>query len=60
MFNRIIGPAETFTVTSTLQWTDYSRYVTDGTDEAEKKQARKEKYPKDLDAAFQLGKRLAS
>ena len=60
MYERIIGPAETLAVTKTLQWDDYSKYVTDGTDEYEKKQSRKIKFPLDLDVAYQMGKRLAS
>lgn len=60
MYDRIVGPAETLAVTKTLQWNDYSKYVSDGIDEAEKKQSRKEKFPKDLESAFELGKRLAS
>ncbi len=55
-----MGPAETLAVTKTLQWDDYSKYVTDGTDEYEKKQSRKIKFPLDLDAAYQMGKRLVS
>ncbi len=60
MFDRIVGPAETLAVTKTLQWDDYSKYVTDGTDEYEKKQSRKIKFPIDLDAAYHMGKRLAT
>lgn len=60
MFDRIVGPAETLVVTKTLQWEDYSKYVTDGTDEEEKKASRREKFPKDLETAYEMGKRLAS
>ncbi len=60
MYERVMGPAETLVVTKTLQWDDYSLYVTDGTDEAEKKESRKEKFPVDLEAAYQLGIRLVS
>lgn len=60
MFERIVGPSETLAVTKTLQWNDYSKYVTDGTDETEKKQSRKEKFPVDLEASYEMGKRLVS
>ena len=60
MFERIIGPAETLAVTKTLQWNDYSKYVTDGTDEADKKKSRKEKFPMDLNTAYEMGKRLVT
>ena len=58
-FNKILGPAESLYVTDTLQWDDYSRYVSDGLDEAHKRESRLRKFPRDLDAAFELGKRLA-
>jgi hypothetical protein len=55
-----MGPSETLAVTKTLQWEDYSLYVTDGTVEAEKKESRRVKFPVDLEAAYQLGIRLVS
>ncbi len=60
MFENILGPSETLAVTDTLQWDDYSPYVSDGTDENHKKLARKNKFPLDLEAAYDLGKRFAS
>ena len=57
MYERVMGTAETMVVTKTLQWDDYSKYVTD---EAEKKQSRREKFPVDLEATYQLGIRLVS
>ncbi len=59
MFNNILGPAESLYVTDTLQWDDYSRYVSDGTDEAHKRESRKSRFPVDLEAAYEMGKRLA-
>ena len=58
MYGRILGPAESLFVTDTLQWEDYSKYVTDGLDEVHKKMVRREKFPKDLELVYELGKRL--
>ena len=57
-FNNILGPAESLYVTDTLQWDDYSLYVSDGTDEAHKRESRLNRFPKDLEAAYEVGKRL--
>ena len=58
MYGRILGPVESLFVTDTLQWDDYSKYVNDGLDEEHKKRIHREKFPKDLETTFELGKRL--
>ena len=46
-------------VYNTYQFRDYSKYVSDVFDEAEKRHVRKTQFPKDLENAFELGKRVA-
>jgi len=60
MYGRILGSAESIFVADTLQWEDYSKYVTDGLDEEHKKKIGREKFPKDLELVYELGKRLCS
>jgi hypothetical protein len=60
MYGRILGPAESIFVTDTLQWEDYSKYVTERLDEEHKKRIRREKFPKDLESVYEMGKRLCS
>lgn len=54
------GPAEWLAVTDTLQFPDYSKYMSAVFDPEHKARMRKEKFPADLDAAFRFGARLAS
>lgn len=54
------GPAEWLAVTDTLQFTDYSKYMSTVFDPEHKARMRKEKFPHDLDAAFKLGAKLAT
>lgn len=46
-------------VYETYQFRDYSKYVSDAFDEAERKQIRKNRFPEDLKSAFELGSRIA-
>ena len=46
-------------VYETYQFKDYSKYVSDAFDEKERKQIRKTRFPKDLESAFGLGKKIA-
>ena len=46
-------------VYNTYQFNDYSRYVSDAFDEAEKRHVRETQFPKDLESAFELGKKIA-
>ena len=44
----------------TLQWSDYSKYASGMFDVEAKQRIRREVWPKDLEKAFELGKRLVS
>ena len=46
-------------VYETYQFNDYSKYVSDAFDEAERRQIRKTQFPKDLESAFEIGKKIA-
>ena len=46
-------------VYETYQFKDYSRYVSDAFDEKERKHIRKTRFPKDLENAFELGRKIA-
>jgi Multimeric flavodoxin WrbA len=54
------GPAEWLAVTDTLQFSDYSKYMSSMFDPEHKARMRKEKFPVDLDAAFRYGIKLAA
>ena len=43
---------------NTYQFDDYSKYICETFDEKEKAKYRDEQFPKDLEKAFDLGKRL--
>ena len=46
-------------VYETYQFKDYSKYVSDAFDESERRQIRKTQFPKDLESAFEIGKKIA-
>ena len=46
-------------VYDTYQFRDYSKYVSDAFDEKKKMHVRQTQFPKDLENAFEIGKRLA-
>lgn len=46
-------------VYETYQFRDYSKYVSDAFDEAERRQIRENQFPKDLKSAFELGRNIA-
>jgi len=52
------GKVESLAVNDTLQFADYSRYHTKGIDLARKERAHREDFPKDIQKAYELGKRL--
>ena len=47
-------------VYETYQFNDYSKYVSDAFDEKERKNIRKTRFPKDLENAFELGRKIAT
>ena len=54
----IFGYAETLNACDTYQFSDYSKYNCDVFDEKHKSEVRENQFPKDLEKAFNLGKRL--
>ena len=56
---RIFGSCESFFVTDTLQFEDYSKYVAPRFDPEAKKKRHKEQFPLDCRKAYELGARLA-
>jgi len=54
----IMGYAEGLYSYDTLQFNDYSKYNCDLFDPAHKKEMREKQFPKDMECAFELGKRL--
>lgn len=55
----IFGYAETLNAYDTYQFNDYSKYDCDVFDEGLKAKVQKEQFPKDLEKAFDMGKRLS-
>ena len=56
--NMIYGYCETLNVYDTYQFSDYSKYDCDVFDEGHKREIKETEFPKDLEKAFDLGKRL--
>ncbi len=57
--SRLNGSVARLAVYDTLQFGDFSRYAAGGFDEAHKKEVHETQFPKDLHAAFALGRDLA-
>ena len=57
-YHHIMGYAEGLYVYDTYQFNDYSKYNCDLFDEKHKKDTREKQFPKDLEKAFALGKKL--
>jgi multimeric flavodoxin WrbA len=55
---RIFGSCESFFVTDTLQFDDYSRYVAPRFDPEAKKERYRKQFPLDCKKAYDLGARL--
>jgi multimeric flavodoxin WrbA len=58
LLGRMFGNSETLQVADTLQFDDYSKYVSSAFDPAAKAQRRREVFPQDCQRAFELGVRL--
>ena len=54
----LFGHCEVLNAFDTYQFTDYSKYDCDAFDETHKKEMLETQFPKDLEKAFELGKRL--
>lgn len=55
---RLGGNSEYYAAYDTLQFDDYSRFAAGSFDEAHKRKVREEQFPKDLQAAYDIGFRL--
>ena len=60
LLKRFGGTTEYYLATDTLQFDDYSKFQAGQFDENAKRQRHAEQFPKDLEHAFEIGKRLAS
>jgi multimeric flavodoxin WrbA len=56
---RVFGNCEVLLCTDTLQFSDYSKYVSTAFDPAAKTRRRREVFPQDCARAYQLGAKLA-
>ena len=59
-YKHIMGYAESLYSYDTTQFADFSKYNCDLFDEEAKAKVRKEQFPKDLEKAFDMGKRLVA
>ena len=59
VMKRLGGSSETYAACDTLQFEDYSRFAAGTFDEAHKRKVRQEQFPRDLQAAYDIGFRLA-
>lgn len=57
---RIFGSFEPLYVNDTYQFDDYSKYVVTMFDENKKAKAREEQFPKDCEAAFDMGVKFSN
>ena len=55
---RLGGSSEYYAACDTLQFEDYSRFAAGTFNEAHKRKVRQEQFPKDLQAAYDIGFRL--
>ena len=56
----VFGYCETLYAFDTFQYTDYTKYDCDLFDADHKAKVRDEQFPKDLEKAYEMGKRLAT
>ena len=57
---RLGGSSEYYAACDTLQFEDHSKFAAGTFNEAHKREVRREQFPKDLQAAYDIGSRLAS
>ena len=55
---RLGGTSEYYAACDTLQFEDYSKFAAGSFNEAHKRKMREEQFPKDLQAAYEIGRRL--
>jgi multimeric flavodoxin WrbA len=59
LLTRMFGSSESLAVYDTLQFEDYSKYVSSSFDPEHKAKIRKEVFPRDCEKAFDMGARFA-
>lgn len=52
------GEVETYASFDTYQFSDYTKYHAGAFDETHKRKVREEQFPKDMEAAYEIGRRL--
>jgi multimeric flavodoxin WrbA len=57
IMSRIVGPTEIIEANDTLQFDDYAKYDAARFDAEAKKRGRAERFPKDLEKAYEAGKK---
>lgn len=60
LLQRLGGKVETYAACDTYQFPDYSKYHAGTFDEIHKRKVHEEQFPKDLQAAYEMGYRLVS
>ena len=60
ILERLGGTVEVYGAYDTYQFSDYAKYHTGVFDEVHKRKVREEQFPKDLEAAYEIGRRLTS
>ncbi|PKM52889.1 MAG: flavodoxin family protein, partial [Firmicutes bacterium HGW-Firmicutes-5] len=60
ILERLGGTVEVYAANDTYQFSDYSKYHTGVFDEVHKRKVREEQFPKDMEAAYEIGRRLTS
>jgi len=55
---RFLGPTELLEANETLQFDDYSKYDASGISETERRKSREERFPKDLQRAYEAGRSI--
>ena len=57
ILQRLGGTVEVYAACDTYQFRDYSKYHTGVFDEVHKRKVREEQFPKDMEAAYEIGRR---
>ena len=60
ILQRLGGNVEVYASHDTYQFSDYSKYHSAAYDEAQKRKVRDEQFPKDMEAAYEIGRKLMS
>lgn len=58
ILKRLGGSVEVYASLDTYQFNDYSKYHAGLVDEAHKRKVREEQFPKDMEAAYEIGRKL--